>query len=194
MQPYHPQQALLQTLIAEEKSLIDPEPWRTDRLPWHLPRRRPHLSGKIIHIRSEMEFPDYPSILRAIVDLMSELIWMAANQPAHREGERIQITIVRLRTSDGQLKDARLMGYQRGANLSLGDLVSFWGWKRKGSLMVKKGYNHTSKATIITNMMSMLVPGLIVLAIVSALFIFAFYRSDIVPFLTSIHLPRIGAR
>src|SRR5262249_28031897 len=149
-------------------------------------RRRPDLSGKIIHMREEMEFPDYPSVLRAIVDLMSEFIWMAANQPTHTEGERIQITIIRLRTSDGQLKDARLMGYQRGANLSLGDLVSFWGWKRRGSLMVKKGYNHTSKAIIITNVMSMLIPGLIVLSIVAAIFVFAFYRVNILSFFHSI--------
>jgi hypothetical protein len=186
MQPYQPQQALLQTLVTEEHKQIDPEPWKTDRLPWTLPRRRPQLSGKIIHIRNEMEFPDFPNVLRAIIDLMSEFLWMAANQPTHKEGERVQITIVRLRTSDGQLRDARLMGYMRGANLSLGDIVSFWGWRRRGSLMVKKGYNHTSKATIVTNVMSMLVPGLIVLALVLALFVFAFYRSDIFAFFQSL--------
>jgi hypothetical protein len=181
----YPQYASFQQPGTEEKSAIDPDAWKTERLPWHFPRRRPHLAGRIVHIRNEMEFPDFPNVLRAIVDLMSEFLWMAANQPAHKEGERVQITIVRLRISDGQLRDARLMGYMRGANLSLGDIVSFWGWRRKGSLMVRKGYNHTTKATIVTNMMSMLLPGLIVLSVVFAIFIFAFYQSNILSYLHS---------
>ncbi len=185
LQPYYPQPSPFQTRVLEEEAADEPEPWKTDRLPWYFSRRRPHLSGRIISTRNEMEFPDFPNVLRALADLMSEFLWIAANQPSHREGERIQITIVRIRTSDGHLKDARLMGYMRGADLTLGDQVSFWGWRRRGSLMVKRGYNHTSKATIVTNMMSMFVPGLILLSVVAAFFVFMVYKADFFSFIHS---------
>ncbi|HLG78793.1 MAG TPA: hypothetical protein VKX46_20445 [Ktedonobacteraceae bacterium] len=185
MQIAAPPPTIFDTAVIEAKNVdvIDPDLWQTDRLPWYWPRRRPQLVGKIVHIRNEMEFPDFPNILRAIIDMMVEILWIAANQPAHKEGERVQITIVRLRINGGQLKDARLMGYMRGANLSLGDVVSFWGWKRRGSLMVKRGYNHTSQAIITTNMMSMLVPGLILIALGCAIFLFSGYEARLLAFL-----------
>jgi len=189
MQPYYPQPLPFQTRVLEERGLEEvenPEPWKTDRLPWYLPRRRPRLTGKIVSMRNEMEFPDYPNVLRALADLIAEFIWIAANQPSHKEGERIQVTILRVRTSDGRLQDARLMGYMRGADLTLGDQVSFWGWKRRGSLLVRTGYNHTSRATITTNMMSMFLPGLILLALACSLTLFAIYHSSFLLWVTSL--------
>jgi hypothetical protein len=169
-QPSSWQQMSLQ--VQEEKIVLDPIV--TDRLPRGLPRTRPHLAGKIVHIHSEMEFPDFPNVFRAIIDLLSEFLWITANQPAHKEGERIQVTIVRVRTWEGQLKDARFMGYMRGADLSLGDHISLWGWRRRGSLLVRTGYNHTSRATITTNVMGMFFPGLLLLVLACVIFIVAF--------------------
>ncbi|MBV9712663.1 MAG: hypothetical protein JO011_17300, partial [Ktedonobacteraceae bacterium] len=110
MQPYYPQPSPFQTRVLEEERVDDLEPWKTDHLPWYLPRRRPHITGRIISMHNEMEFPDYPNVLRALADLMAEFLWIAANQPSHREGERVQVTILRIRTIEGHLRDARLMG------------------------------------------------------------------------------------
>jgi hypothetical protein len=185
MQPYYPQPSPFQTRVLEEVKEDDPEPWLTDRLPWYLPHRRPQIAGKIISMHNEQEFPDYPNVLRALADLMAEFLWIAANQPSHREGERVQVTILRIRTVEGRLKDARLMGYMRGADLTLGDQISFWGWKRRGSLLVRTGYNHTSQATITTNMLSMLLPGLIMLALTCAIFIFSVFHFNFFSMLAS---------
>jgi hypothetical protein len=130
-----------------------------------LPKRGPDVTGIIIHVQSAQEFPDYPNILRALVDLVTEFIWLVPNQPVHKEGERILVTTIRVRLQNGEKRDVRIQGNLRGANLSLGDMISFWCWKHKGSLMVRTGYNHTSKAIITTNALGMLVPALIVLLV-----------------------------
>jgi hypothetical protein len=130
-----------------------------------LPKRGPNVTGIIIQVQSAQEFPDYPNILRALIDLVTEFIWLVPNQPVHKEGERILVTTVRVRLQSGEKRDVRIQGNLRGANLSLGDMISFWCWKYKGSLMVRTGYNHTSKAIITTNALGMFVPALIVLLI-----------------------------
>jgi hypothetical protein len=122
-------------------------------------------------VQSAQEFPDYPNLLRALVDLVTEFIWLVPNQPVHKEGERILVTTVRVRLQSGEKRDVRIQGNLRGANLSLGDMISFWCWKHRGSLMVRTGYNHTSKAIITTNALAMFIPALILLLmIVSGLF------------------------
>ncbi|GHO96374.1 hypothetical protein KSF_064220 [Reticulibacter mediterranei] len=139
-----------------------------------LPRRRPDVTGIIIHVQSAQEFPDYPNLLRALVDLVTEFIWLVPNQPVHKEGERILVTTVRVRLQSGEKRDVRIQGNLRGANLSLGDMISFWCWKYRGSLMVRTGYNHTSKAIITTNAIAMFIPAIILLLILIA-FLAAFF-------------------
>jgi hypothetical protein len=148
--------------IKETKIVTLPEEF--PRSIW-LPRRGPDVTGIIIHVQSAQEFPDYPNLLRALVDLLTEFIWLVPNQPVHKEGERILVTTVRVRLQSGEKRDVRIQGNLRGANLSLGDMISFWCWKHRGSLMVRTGYNHTSKAIITTNALGMLVPALFVLLI-----------------------------
>jgi hypothetical protein len=148
--------------IKEDKIVKQPEEF--PRSIW-LPKRGPDVTGIIIHVQSAQEFPDYPNILRALVDLLTEFIWLVPNQPVHKEGERILVTTIRVRLQNGDKRDVRIQGNLRGANLSLGDMISFWCWKHKGSLMVRTGYNHTSKAIITTNALGMFVPALIVLLI-----------------------------
>lgn len=174
------------TLISEEKSFELPDSFPRGL---RIPRRSPDVTGIIVHVQSAEEFPDYPNFIRAIVDLLTEFIWIVPNQPVHKEGEHILVTTVRIRTQDGEKRDVRMQGYLRGANLSLGDMISFWGWQHKGSLIVRTGYNHTSKATVTTHAIGMLIPALIILLILAVGFtIFFLWRSSI------LHIPNIFPR
>jgi hypothetical protein len=152
----------LSTFVKEDKQ-ARPKPWETDKLPWGLPRRDPDVEGTIIQIQQSQELPDYPNIVLGIVNMLTELIWLIPNDSMRREEERLQITTVRIRTSNDERRDVRLIGYLRGANLTLGDDVWFWGWHRQGSLTARKGYNWTSKAIISTHSMGLVVPALILL-------------------------------
>ncbi len=152
----------LSTFVKEDKQ-ARPKPWETDKLPWGLPRRDPDVEGTIIQIQQSQELPDYPNIVLGIVNMLTELIWLIPNDTMKKEEERLQITTVRVRTSNDERRDVRLIGYLRGANLTLGDDVWFWGWHRQGSLTARKGYNWTSKAIISTHSMGLVVPALILL-------------------------------
>ncbi len=163
----------LPTFVKEEKNS---EPWLTDKLPWGFPRRPPDVAGKIILINQSQELPDYPNVILGLVNMLTELIWMIPNDTMKKEEERLQVTIVRIRTNKEdakkeELKDVRLIGYLRGANLTLGDLVWFWGWHRKGSLLVRKGYNWTSKAIVETHSMGLIMPALVVLILLGIAFL-----------------------
>jgi hypothetical protein len=167
MQEYLPSSLLpdLSTFVKEDKQ-ARLKPWETDKLPWGLPRRDPDVEGTIIQIQQSQELPDYPNLVVGIVNMLTELIWLIPNDTMKKEEERLQITTVRIRTSNDEKRDARLIGYLRGANLTLGDDVWFWGWHRQGSLTVRKGYNWTSKAIINTHSMGLVVPALILLILV----------------------------
>lgn len=121
-----------------------------EKLPWGYPRRQPDIEGVIIYTQADQEIPDYPSPLLAIGGMLLSGLWTVPGQDRQREYERTLVTMLRIRTLSGEKRDARLVGYLRGANLSLGDSVSLWGWKRRGSLMIRLGYNHTTRAKIIT--------------------------------------------
>lgn len=145
-----PSKELLSTLVSEMPATLSVGAPKGN-LPWGYPRRPPDIEGAIIQTQADQEILDYPSPLHAIGSMLIETLWAISSQSHQRESERILVTTLRIRTSSGDKKDARLMGFLRGASLSLGDTVSLWGWKRRGSLMVRLGYNHTTKAKIITH-------------------------------------------
>jgi len=164
MEEYLPKSLLpdLSAFIEEDKA-ARPKPWETDKLPWGLPKRDPDIEGTIIQIQQSQELPDYPNLVVGLVNMLTELIWIIPNDTMKKEEERLQITTVRIRTSNDEKKDARLIGYLRGANLTLGDDIWFWGWHRQGSLTVRKGYNWTSKAIVNTHSMGLVIPALLLL-------------------------------
>jgi hypothetical protein len=138
-------------------------PWENDKLPWGFPNRPADVAGTIIQIQQSQELPEYPNLIIGITNMLTELIWLIPNDTMKKEEERLQVTTVRIRCSNDEKKDARLIGYLRGANLTLGDAISFWGWHRKGSIIVRKGYNHTSKAVVDTHTMGLIMPALTLL-------------------------------
>lgn len=66
---------------------------------------------------------------------------------AHPE-RKMTITTIRITRSDGRIFNARLEGDLMGAGVNLGDDVSLWGSNRSGTLIVKRGYNHTTSSEI----------------------------------------------
>jgi hypothetical protein len=142
---------------------VDPELWKKDRLPWYFPKLRPKVAGIVLHMEAKEEIVDYPDLFAAIATLLVELVWVLADIQQNKEGDRIVMTTVRVQTYNNELKDTRIRGNMRGADLSLGDKVSFWGRRRHGVLFVKRGFNHTTKGVISTHSMGLIVPAIVVL-------------------------------
>jgi len=141
----------------------EPPSLNKKKLPWGLPKRDPDVAGTIIQIQQSQELPEYPNLIIGITNMLTELIWLIPNDTMKKEEERLQVTTVRIRCNDAEKKDARLIGYLRGANLTLGDNVWFWGWHRKGSIIVRKGYNWTSEAVVTTHTLGLVMPALTLL-------------------------------
>jgi len=162
--------------------------WGRSELPWWLPARPPDVEGTILHVQSQMENPLSYDIAAILFKQMRDFIWVDTHPQDGRIENRdtVFVTTLRVRMLDGNLKDARMEGYLTGAQLSLGDTVFLWGRKRKGTLFVRRGYNHTSKGIISTR--SMQAPMLsIFLLVLAALAFFVLFSGLPVPFMP--HLP-----
>jgi len=118
-------------------------------LPGGLPKRPPDIMGVVIHVQSQMENPIMPDSAEFFFKLVRDLIW-AVPYENQQESRTVNVTTVRVRLSNGAQKDGRVEGYMRGVNISLGDTVSLWGHKRRGLLLIYRGYNHTAKGIVKT--------------------------------------------
>ncbi len=152
------------------------------KLPWGFPKRPADADGVIIYVHAQEEYQQ-PSLLGAILRMFVNMVWATPGDLRQHEREKIHVTTIRVRMPDNVQKDARMEGYLKGANLSLGDVVSLWGWRRKGSLVVTRGYNHTAKATISSSTMSSPISGvvLILLAVVAFVLLAYMYHIPIIP-------------
>jgi hypothetical protein len=161
---------------------VDPPLWLTDKLPLGFPRRPPDIFGTVVTVQAQQEIRQTDSAFSQLRDAL----WSMPGEMASKEKENVNVTMLRVRTNDGKQRDARMQGYLRGANISLGDTVSLWGRNRRGMITVYKAFNHTSKAVITTSSMNsslgfMLL--LLLLVIVAALTLVFQYH---------IHLPLPG--
>lgn len=163
-----------QTIARDRReNQVDPELWKQERLPWYFPRGKPQIAGAVIHIEAKEEIVDYPDLYAAIATLLVEFIWILVQVQQEKESDRIVMTTVRVQTYNNELKDARIRGNMRGANLSLGDQVSLWGKRRHGVLFLKNGYNHTTKGVVSTHSLGLIVPAIIVIVLALIGFYFA---------------------
>jgi hypothetical protein len=89
------------------------------------------------------------------------------------------VTVLRVRSDDGTQRDARVRGHLTGANLTLGDRVELWGWKRRGVLMVRRGYNRTSRSVVSSSAMRSLFPVLLLVLLLAAGFCLWLYWNHI---------------
>ncbi len=58
------------------------------------------------------------------------------------------INTVRLKRTDGTMRDVRFEGDLMGAGISLGDDLSVWGSERGGVFIARRAYNHTAHSEI----------------------------------------------
>lgn len=158
-----------QTIIHEEAVQIPgTEPWETARYPWWFPRKRPDIVGVVIQSQGQQELVRTNEIGGSIVRVIRDIIWpMPADTASvqQREKETIFVTTVRVRTPEGIQRDARIQGHLTGTNISLGDKIALWGWKRRGTLLVRAAYNHTAQGVVTTPTMKSPLPTLIIMAL-----------------------------
>jgi predicted nucleic acid-binding Zn-ribbon protein len=150
---------------------ITDESWKQDKLPWYFLGTRPTLSGIVMHIESKEEVFNNPDIMASLAMVLVEFIWILVNVQQERENDRIVMTTVRIQTSEGLFKDARLRGNMRGADMALGDRVSLWGIRRRGVLFVRHGFNHTAQGMISTNAAGLLLPVVLAVVVFAALLV-----------------------
>ena len=166
-------QNFISSTPANGKSTKTEEPWKNERLPLGIPLFKPQLMGSVIHIETREQLNDYPNLFGVLLSMLAEIIWVMPNVHTSRETiDKIETTRLRIHASNGKPYDAVLYGNLSGANLSMGDTVSLWGNWRKGRLMVRKGYDYTSHSIITTSTTNMLIPALIVLSILVALYLY----------------------
>ena len=65
-----------------------------------------------------------------------------------RQERKIPVTTITIQQSSGSMHSARIEGDLMGVGLNQGDYVSLWGRDRTGTLIVKRGYNHTMHGDI----------------------------------------------
>lgn len=152
------------TVKEEQTRTVDPEYWKTAKFPLFFLRIRPSLTGTVLHMETKEEIIDHPDLFAAIASLLVELVWTITDVQGSRDSDRVVMTTLRIRTYENTLKDARIRGNMRGADLSLGDEISFWGLRRHGVLFVHRGFNHTTSGVVSTQSMGLLLPALIVIA------------------------------
>ncbi len=135
-------------------------------LPWW---RKPDIRGMVIGLQPLQEVPLNNDWLTSLFLLFRDIVWPMSPHGYFQDRpqvDKINVTMVRVRRSDDSQRDARLIGHITGANISLGDEIALWGKKRRGSLYITKGFNHTSQAIIATTKnMNAPVPALVFLTI-----------------------------
>jgi hypothetical protein len=152
---------------AEVSMPVAPQPWDSESLPRGFPKRPPDISGMLVLVQSQHEIRRNTGVAKALVDA----IWPAPEGASANKERQVNVTTLRIRnSSDGVQQDARMEGYLKGANISLGDTISLWGRRYKGSLVVYRGYNHTTKSVVMTSTMTSPLPILLFLLLLVALF------------------------
>lgn len=183
----------MRTVVREEQGVRKSQPalppWQVDPLPFGFPRRPPELWGNVVQVQSQQERP--PMVGAAMVFRgLRDIVWAMPNEIRHPDRELVQVTTIRVRKADGALQDARVQGYLRGANLSLGDTISIWGRKRHGAIYIYKAYNHTAKGTVSTSATASSGPFfMLLLLMLIVAFLSVYYLQIPIPFLPEISLP-----
>lgn len=171
MNPFDASEASVPALFtgagAVEPPMMVAPPWENESLPRGFPKRPPDISGTLVFVQSQHEIRRNTGLGKALVDV----IWPTPNEPTSQDKERqVNVTTLRIRNSDGLQQDARMEGYLKGANISIGDTISLWGRRYKGTLVVYRGYNHTTKSVVMTSTMTSPAPVLLFLLIIVVLF------------------------
>ncbi len=176
------------TIVTEVPGVAAPWQDTRDGLPWWFPRRAPDIAGKLIYVQEQRVYHRIWDIGEGLARLLGDAVWSLAGggggagghqqHPWGGHGDTV-VTILRVRIDDGTQRDARIRGHLTGANLTLGDRIELWGWKRRGVLMVRKGYNRTSRSVVSSSAMRSPLPVLVLLLLLAAGFCLWLYSNHI---------------
>lgn len=126
--------------------------WKNAKSFFFIPPPTPPLQGTILNIQQNQDLPGNYGFPELLLRFIRDLIWPVQNEQQNYQmmiqNERTNVSLIRVRTEDGSLRDARMVGSLTGANVALGDNVAFWGRKSKGVLQVTRAYNNTSDAYV----------------------------------------------
>lgn len=194
--PYESSSRDMFTTVREERGLQTSRsslaPWQADQLPRGFPRRPPELYGTVVLVQSQLENPPLAG-LGNFFKLLRDIIWPISHEARHLDREKIMMTTVRVRIADGSQRDARVQGYLRGANVSLGDTISIWGRRRhRGAVTIYKAYNHTVQGVVSTSAMAesgQFFALLLIVVIVG--FLSLYWLNAPIPFLPHLSLPSL---
>lgn len=194
--PYESSSRDMFTIVREERGLQTSSsslaPWQADQLPHGFPRRPPELYGTVVQVQSQLENPPLAG-LGNFFKLLRDIIWPIPHEARHLDREKIMMTTVRVRTADGLQRDARVQGYLRGANVSLGDTISIWGRRRhRGAVTIYKAYNHTVQGAVSTSATAesgQFFALLLIVVIVG--FLSLYWLNAPIPFLPHLSLPSL---
>jgi hypothetical protein len=122
-----------------------------------MPSRPPNLEGTVAlqPTVSEVKLPpDWSSTLLGcifipIMLVLRPVMVIMGLVRSSGSGERKRtINTVRVKRSDGVMRDVRFEGDLMGAGITLGDDLSIWGSERGGVLIASRAYNHTAHSEI----------------------------------------------
>lgn len=194
--PYDASSKDMYAIVRDEQGLKSPAssqaPWQADKLPAGFPHRPPELWGKVTLVQSQLENPPLAG-LGSFLRLLRDVLWPVPNEVRAKEQEKIMITTIRVRAENGQQQDARIHGYLRGANVSLGDTISIWGKRRrKGAIYIRRAYNHTVQGAVSTSAMIGSGQFFVLLIIVTIVGFLALSWLQVpIPFLPHLSLPSL---
>jgi hypothetical protein len=168
--PADSEDELFQTIIQdpEESATISLPPMR-GQFPRGLPRRSPDITGRLIYVQAQTYHSARSDLTGSIATQLFGLI-MPGSSEQNKEREKV-ITRMRTRAFDGTQSDAYLEGMLTGANVALGDEVSLWGHTRKGTLVVHRAYNHTTRSRVTTSATTSWGPMLSILILLLVVFV-----------------------
>jgi hypothetical protein len=115
----------------------------------------PDLEGEVVDVRELQVFAREGCLMSTLrmfvgvfVFVMQPLLTMGnwVRGPVTRE--RLAVYVIGVRRADGGEEQARIEGESMGAVPRRGDVVSLWGPRRHGVLVLRRGFNHSVSAEI----------------------------------------------
>jgi len=121
---------------------ISPDPVYSPSIVWS--GRPPELHGTVDFVEGpHLEGRDF-SAVRFALGVVSEISMMLSRRPVvlGNRDDKVSVRVVRVTDASKKIRAARIKGEIVSGAVHVGDVVSFWGDWRYGTLNVAHGFNH----------------------------------------------------
>ena len=115
-----------------------------------MPKTQPDAEGLVVSQHTQQETIVESDIVLVIWKAIWDILWPVrdAHMNDRAREQKLPVTTVRIYDATGEQRDVRVEGEFMGGSIALGDKLSLWGHNRKGTLVVRRAYNHTSHAEV----------------------------------------------